>query len=148
MQIDVVVRGDRQAAELVGRLSRRLADGRPQLLGLVDKLLHAERERFAGRGARWRRLAPATIRAKAREGHDPRTLVLTGELMRSLTIRGYRHQIIEVRPGQLRFGTRLWYAKFHNRGLGVPRRTVVGLTRVQRKDVVAELRRLLIGDDL
>lgn len=146
MQVDVVVRGDRQASELVGRLSRRLEDGRPQLLGLVDMLLGAERERFAGRGGRWRKLAPSTVKKDAREDRDPRPMVLTGELMRSLTVKGYRNQRVEVRPGELRFGTRVFYARFYQKGEGVPKRVVVGLTRVQRKAVVDELRSLLFED--
>jgi phage gpG-like protein len=140
MRVDVVVRGDEQAERLLGRLARRLEDGTPQLLGLVDQLIEAEQERFAGRGIRWRRLAPST----SRQGRRP--LVLTGELMRSLTVRGYRGQIVEVRPGQLRFGTRVYYARFHQKGEGVPKRTVVGLTRIQKKSVVAELRSLLLED--
>lgn len=140
MQVDIVVRGAAQAEALLGRLTRRLEDGTPQMLGLVDQLIEAEDERFAGRGIRWRKLAPRT----ARQGRRP--LVLTGELMRSLTERGHPKQIVEVRPGQLRFGTRVYYARFHQKGEGVPKRVVVGLTRVQRKGVVDELRELLIGD--
>lgn len=144
MQVDVVVRGDREAVALLGRLSRRLADGRPQLVGLVDQLLGAQRERFAGRGQRWKRLAPSTLRWHRREGAGPQPLMLTGELARSLTIRGYRGQIVRVTPTSLTFGTRVWYARFHHKGVGVPRRTVVGLTRVQKKRVVDELRDLLM----
>lgn len=147
MQVDVVVRGDEQTARLLDRLSRRLDDGRPQLVGLVDQLLAAERERFAGRGARWRRLAPATGYKDEQAGRDRRPLVLTGRLMRSLTVRGHRDQLIEVRPGVLRFGTRVYYARFHQKGRGgLPKRTVVGLTRDQKSSVVSELRSLLLGD--
>lgn len=140
MQVDIVVRGIDQERQLLGRLARRLDDGRPQLLGLVDELIAAERQRFAGVGIKWRKLGPRT----AREGRRP--LVLTGALMRSLTVRGHPDQIVELRPGQLRFGTRIYYARFHQKGIGVPKRTVVGLTRIQRKSVVDELRDLLVGD--
>lgn len=146
MRVDVVVRGDRQASDLTRRLARRLSDGSPQLLGLVDQLLEAEQERFAGRGARWRKLSPLTVRKDRQQGRDPRPLVLTGELMRSLTVRGHPRQIVEVRPTQLRFGSSVYYARFHQRGEGTPRRTVVGLTRAQKHTIVAELRRLLLED--
>lgn len=147
MKVDLVVRGDEQTARLLERLTRRLDDGRPQLLGVVDQLLAAERARFAGRGARWRRLAPSTQAKDRQAGRDPRPLVLTGELMRSLTVRGHPQQRIEVRRDVLRFGTRVYYARFHHKGRGgLPRRTVVGLTRDQKSSVVSELRSLLLGD--
>lgn len=145
MQVDVVVRTG-ETAELVDRLSRRLADGRPQLLSLVDRLIAAERLRFMGVGQRWRRLAPATVRKDRQEGRNPQPMIVTGALLRSLTQVGDRDQIVRVRPGQLQFGTRVFYARFHQRGEGVPKRTVAGLTRQQRKGVVEDLRRLLLED--
>lgn len=142
MQVDVIVKGDRQAASLCHKLSRRLADGTPQFQGLVEALLEAQSERFAGRGTRWKRLSRATIR---REGPH-RTLVLTGQLMRSLTVRGASGQVVRITPSSLTFGTRIYYAHFHHKGKGVPRRTVVGLSKVQRKSAVQEWARLLMED--
>lgn len=143
MRVDVEVRGDREASELVSRLARRMEDGRPALRGLVDLILEAEQERFAGRGQRWKRLAASTLRRKKGRG---RPLVLTGELMRSLTVRGAPEQLVTITPRSLRFGTRVYYARFHQKGRGVPRRTVVGVTRVQKQSLVAELRRVLLED--
>lgn len=146
MQVDVTVTGAEQTAALVNRLSRRLADGTTQLKGLVDMLLEAESERFAGRGQRWKRISPRTLRKDAQERRDPRPMRVTGRLMRSLTIRGAPGQIVRVSPTTLTFGTSIFYAHFHHRGEGVPKRTLVGLTRVQRKRVVDELRDLLLTD--
>lgn len=146
MQVDVEVDA-RHASALVHKLVRRLDDDRPQLVGLVDTLIRAQQDRFAGRGgARWRKLAASTVREHARHGRGPQPLVLTGRLMRSLTRRGAAEQQITVRPGELRFGTRVWYAQFHQKGKGVPRRTVVGATRTVRARLVEELRRLLFDD--
>jgi phage gpG-like protein len=141
VQIDVEVRAKEPGA-LLHKLSGRLE--RPQLVGLIDTLVQAQQDRFAGRaGARWRKLAASTVREHARHGRGPQPLVLTGRLMRSLTQRGAPGQQITIRPGELRFGTRVWYARFHQKGQGVPRRTVVGATRVLRARLVDELRRLL-----
>jgi phage gpG-like protein len=147
VEIDVVVRGDQEAERLLERLGRRLEDGRPQLLALVDQLLALERLRFMGQGgARWRKLAASTV-AKDRQQHrDPRPMILTGRLMRSLTERGAPDQFIEVTPGMLRFGTRVYYARFHQRGKGVPRRAVVGATRRDRVLLVERLKALLLED--
>lgn len=143
MEVDVVVTGDRQASALLERLHRRLYDGTPQLLGLVDMLIEVERQRFAGRNVRWKRLAPATIR---QHGAHPR-LVLTGALMRSLTIRGARNMLVEVTPTGIRFGTRIYYARFLKAGSGGrPKRNPVGITKPQKKTLVNELRDLLLTD--
>lgn len=145
MQVDVVVR-EREAAQLVSRLARRLDDGRPALTGLVDRILFFQRERFEGRGTRWRKLAPSTQRKDLQQHRDPRTLVLTGALMRSLTVRGAPGQFLTITATDLRFGTRIYYAVFHRRGEGVPKRAPAGLTRAQRVDLVARFRRLLTQD--
>jgi hypothetical protein len=146
VQVDVAVRGDHEAVRLVSRLARRLDDGRPALVGLVDRILFFQRERFAGRGARWRKLSRATVRKDAAQDRDPRTLVLTGALMRSLTIRGAPGQFLRITATMLEFGTRIYYARFHRRGEGVPRRAPAGLTRTARIDIVERFRRLLTSD--
>lgn len=142
LQVGVDVRGTRRAAGLCDRLSRRLADGTPALRGIVDSLTDAQAERFAGRGRRWRRLSPETVRIDRQQGRDPRPLILTGTLMRSLTVRGAPGQLVHVGPTSLTFGSRVFYAKFQKH-MG---RNPVGLTRLQRLPLIAELRRLLIED--
>lgn len=147
MQVDVVVRGDREAARLLDRLARRLDDDRPQLRGLLDQILWAERARFvAGTGRRWRRLAPSTLRKDAAEGRDPRPMIESGALMRSLTVERAPGQRVQLRPNELRFGTTIYYARFHQRGKGVPKRAVVGLTRLQKTRLIDEFTRLLVDD--
>jgi hypothetical protein len=145
MQVDVVARTD-EALQLISRLQRRLDDGRPALTGLVDRILYFQRERFEGRGTRWRKLSPATQRLDRQQHRDPRPLVLTGALMRSLTVRGAPGQLLEITPSQLRFGTRIYYARFHKQGQGVPKRAPAGLTRIQRVELVDRFRQLLLAD--
>lgn len=140
MEVDVNVRGAAEAAEVRRRLARRLFDGSQQFRGIVDLLLESMAERFAGRGVRWRKLAPSTVRAEG--PHRP--LVLTGALMRSLTRPGAKGQVLRITGSRLMFGTRIFYAKFHQKGQGVPRRTVVGLSKQQRNGIVAEWGRLLV----
>lgn len=144
MQVDVVVR-DREAVQLVSRLARRLDDGRPALESLVDEILVFQTERFHGKGARWRKLSPATLRKHARHGRGAQPLLLTGALMRSLTERGAPGQFLEIRTNQLRFGTTIYYARFHKRGEGVPKRVPAGLTRAQRVELVDRLRSVLLS---
>jgi phage gpG-like protein len=157
VRVDVHV-DDRKAVAETEKLVRRLQDGRPALLGIVDLLLAAERERFSG--TRWARVAPATLARDARAGRDPRLMVVTGALMRSLTERGAPDQILTVTPTTLRFGTRVWYAVFHQKGSAhpsrdrkhratttsdrrLPRRPLAGVTRAQHAQIVSKLSSLL-----
>lgn len=66
--------------------------------------------------------------------------------MRSLTVRGAPGQFLVITSSVLRFGTRIFYARFHKRGDGVPKRVPAGLTRVQRVELVEHFRALLLHD--
>jgi hypothetical protein len=142
VNVQVIVRGEHEVAALVDRLAQRLEDGTPALMGLVDTMLEIESDRFAGRGQRWRKLAPETRRIDRQQGRDPRPNVNKGDMMRSLTQRGAPGQVVRVRPTSLRFGTSIWYARFAKK-LG---RNPVGVTRAQRRTLVDELKRLLLKD--
>lgn len=146
INVDVTVTGEKPTRALIARLSRRLADGRPQLRGIIDDLYAAHRARFRGQGQRWKPVKASTIKRDLRGGRDPRLMINTGALMRSLTARNAPGQIIRVTPTTLIFGTNIWYAKFHHHGDGVPKRTVVGLTRTQRAKIVADVKDLLFKD--
>lgn len=145
MQVDINVRAE-EAQRLVSRLTNRMADNRPALHGIVDLLLEAQQDRFQGRGIRWRRLSEETVRLDRQQGRDPRPLRLTGRLMESLTKRGAPGQIVRFTPTSVTFGTNVFTAQFHHKGKGVPRRTVVGLTRLQRQGLVRELHQRLVED--
>lgn len=147
MQVDVTVKGDRDAVELIERLAKRLDNGKSQLGSLVETIMAMQRGRFERRGVRWKRLAPSTLKKDAEQGRDPRTLVLTGATRRSLTVRGAPGQIIRITPTSLTFGTSLYQAKIQKRGnANLPKRSAAGLTRAQSKTLVSELRDLLLED--
>lgn len=140
MRVTVEVRGADQAASLLERIGRR-ANGRLVLRGLLDDIMAVQRERYEGKGVRWRKLAASTLATDRRQGRDPRPLIASGELMRSLTVPGHPEQVVKVRPGELRFGTSVFYARFHHKGQGgMPKRAVVGFSRVHRKRLIDELK--------
>jgi phage gpG-like protein len=141
MSIKVVVTGDRRRADRLEGLARRLGDQRPQLRSLVGQLAAAEAARFAGMGVNWQPPAKSTL-----AGRNPKLLVNSGRLMTSLTTIGDPDMVLQARAHSLRFGTSVFYARFHQRGQGVPRRRVVGVTRTQRQSLVNQLQALLIGD--
>lgn len=144
LRVDVAVTGNERSIELLDRLHSNLENGSGQLLSLVDSVIEAQQARFGGKGVRWRKLAAVTLRKHREEGAGTQPLVLTGALRDSLTERGNPNMRVELRPGTLRFGSRVFYAEFHQKGKGVPRRTVVGLSKDQRSDVVNQLRSFLM----
>ena len=131
-------------------LAERMRHNRPAFERLVGTMLQIEQQRFEGRGVRWRRLAPSTVATDRRQGRDPRTLVLTGALRRSLTVKGAPGQVVRLGDDYLTFGTRIYYAQFHKRGAGIrgggklPRRNPVGATKAQRSLLVDGLREFLV----
>jgi hypothetical protein len=143
LQVDVTLTGTRRSTELFERLESNLRDDK-QLLSIVDTLIDAQQDRFAGRGVRWKRLSPSSLRQHAKEGVGPQPLVLTGALRDSLTRKGDPNMRVELRPGNLRFGSRIFYARFHQKGKGVPRRTVVGVPKETRPVLATKLAAFLM----
>jgi hypothetical protein len=146
VQVHVEVVGGAVTHTVLRRLVVRAGEPRREFESLLDQLIEAERLRFAGTGARWRKLAPSTVREKARLGLDPRPMSRTGQLRDSLSVKGNPRMRVKIGPGWLRFGTTVWYARFHQRGAGVPKRTVIGLTRVQKRQVMDDMRAFFLAD--
>ena len=94
----------------------------------LDALFHAdEAERFEREGPGWKRLADATVQKKEQLGQPPEIMRATNELHRSLTTAATG--LAESNPYELKFGTDLHYARFHQYGTTkMPRREVVGVS--------------------
>jgi phage gpG-like protein len=116
---------------------------------IIHKLEQLETEQFDSEGARgsggWAPLAPATVAEKARRGLDPRILHATGRLRASLTARG-GDAIRESHPDEMRFGTDVPYAAFHQRGTArMPRRRGIELPATDRHMIfVQTIHRFLV----
>ena len=118
-------------------MGRRAQDVKPLDQVIRGIFLKAEEARFQGteQRPRWKPLADSTRERKAREGQDPRTLRATQVLHRSLTEPGAAMQVDEPTTGSFRFGTKVPYAFYHDTGTGVPKRKLVGLSKVRRTEV-------------
>jgi hypothetical protein len=144
VEVNVVARGDREAVALVDRLSRRLGDGRPALTGLVDEILAFQNERFHGKGTRWRKLARHAPRARPPRPRRPAARADRRADAIPHRARGARPVPRDPhRPAAVR--DPIYYARFHKRGQGVPKRVPAGLTRVQRGALVERLREVLLS---
>ena len=83
------------------------------------RLYKRAEEVFDSRGeGTWKSLSPITIK---RKGHA-RILIDSGRLKASYT--GGAEGIIRINKNTIAFGSKVPYAKYHERGLGVPKRSV------------------------
>lgn len=104
---------------------------RRDLEHIADDLRRDERSFFIAAsspaGQAWKPLSPLTVELK---GHST-ILVDTQEMMRSVTVQGHRDAIERIASNELTFGTRDPKAAKHQYGIGVPKRSFVGITRVR-----------------
>jgi phage gpG-like protein len=99
----------------------------------------SEQRRFDAGGPGWPPLADSTREKKERLGQDPRVLRATEVLYRSLTEPQAAMQIDEHSPDEIRFGTTVPYARFHDTGHGVPQRTLIELRPGERRQITEAL---------
>lgn len=142
LRVAIDVDGLDVAESTLDRLRGRASDLRAPLTQIGSELLRASRQQFrTGRG--WRRLSAATRARKARQGLDPRRLVATGALERSLT----RTSAARVSSADLTFGTTVFYARFHSGGTGrIPRRRPVTVRPAQRRAWREQITDHVLGD--
>lgn len=146
MRITLDVHGDRQLSRELVRFADAATDWRPVLSRIADFVISETGEQFDTEGGHasggWAPLKPATIRAKAARGLDPRILHAHGFLESSLTQRGDPNMILEVSRDELLFGSRLVYAGAHQNprpGSPLPQRRPVELTEQARRQIVRML---------
>lgn len=109
----------------------------------VERVFHeSERRIFDRAGPGWPPLAASTRQRKQREGLSPELLRATDALYESLT--GGAGGTELVTRDSFRFGTSVPYARFHEGGEGVPRRSLTDLTPNDRKQVTQALERFIV----
>lgn len=150
MLLELDAFGDRQVDRELLRFADRAVDATPAWAQIIIDLAHLEHEQFASEGALasagWAPLAPATVARKAAAGLDPRILHATGKLAASLTEPlGGGDAIREVAPDEMRFGTTVPYARFHQLGTErMPQRRPIELRERDRRALVQTLQRFLV----
>jgi hypothetical protein len=97
----------------------------------------------------WPRLADSTIERKQRQGQDARPERKSGALYRSLTADRARGVIDERKPQSLRFGTKLFYARWQNSGtLFQPARDLIELSWIERQMITRIVGRYIAKGDV
>lgn len=152
----MIIRGDRDAARrlrAVGARAKNVEEAWPNVGNmLATRISRQFLTEGAYFGTKWRKLKPATIVEKRRQGWPTKTLQRTGELKKSFT--GRPMNIEEYFPQSARFGSSLDKAVWHQRGtyrngkrVNPPRKMIVITAEVRRetKDI---LRRYILKKGL
>ena len=133
-------------AQLVRRLSRfgeNVKDFRPAFETIVDRLRVATEELFDAEGRGWPPLSPKY--AAWKEIHYPGQPIMrrTDTLYGSLVGRT-GGSILEIQPLEMRWGTSVDYARYHQQGAGVPQRRVINLAENEKVGIMKELQIYLV----
>jgi hypothetical protein len=145
--IGIEAHGDDVASRHLTGLAKRGRDPRPAFTKIIEDLRAGEAKWFASSGeGSWPKLAEATLADKARNGYPAQTLVRSGALLASLTAARGKQGRRTATTKQMRFGSRVFYARFHQTGSGVPRRPpLVPTDQRTRRKMVGDVRSHLLG---
>lgn len=141
MRIELDASGDKQISRRIVRIAGRAVDGRPVFELLATRFMRIEARQFSSQGrfasGGWPPLTPRTRARKREQGHDPRILHATHRLRDSLTQRSHPDQELTITDEFMVFGTRVPYARPHQRGsTTAPRRRPIELREQDRRETV------------
>ena len=154
MRLEISLAGDVQVSRELLRFAGRIEDASPAFRWIADDLKAWEKKQFRTKGryasGGWADLKDATIAQKRRHpnpvvrANATNPLRATGRLMESLT--GGNEEYFElVQPHQLVVATLVPYAKFHQRGKGVPQRRPLEVRARDRTGMVKTLQEFMVG---
>jgi phage gpG-like protein len=147
MRFEFEAQGDKLIARKLLRYADRAVHAQPAFEAMADTLRGYEKRLFdsqgASGGARWDDLADSTRRGKAGANLDPRVLHATLALRKSLTEEHHPDHEEIVTENQLIFGSTVPYARYHQKGEGVPKRRPLQYTEPQKKYLLKKLQRYL-----
>lgn len=144
MRVEILQRGVVKAYRELDDLHDRASDVRPAWDAIMEDLQDASRSQFqTGRG--WAPTDEDTKARDARGGRDPRLMRVSGALENSLTQDNARGAIRDKTPREMRYGTSIFYAAFHQFGQGVPERKLVDVDARMEKKMAKRLENYLLG---
>jgi hypothetical protein len=145
--LSIYAKGDEQAARTIALLGKRGQDPRPAFRQIIEELRVAEDLWFRSHGSgAWPHLADATREAKARRGEPSDILVASGALGHSLTVKRGQQSTRSATKTRMRFGSKVWYGRFHKLGDGVPKRDpLIPVDARARRRMVKDVRDFMLG---
>ena len=135
MKFEVLIFGEQALATKFTRMGDDALDASPAFDNVAEYLFKITDTTFNSQGRRgggsWRMLTPKWAKYKAKRGWDTRILHQFGNLRESVTRRGAKGQILDIRPQSLLFGSDLEYAARHQFGVPgkTPKREFVKVTK-------------------
>jgi len=143
--------GFQEAAQNLRELGKNAVEGlREPLEEISFEMMEIEEKIFnsGGRrgGGQWKPVTYRWARRKAKLGGDPRTMHFQRHLRRSLTYSGDPNMLRKINPreGTIIFGSKLPYARSHQKGLhGMPQRVIIKFLRGDRQRFAMRVNRYL-----
>ncbi|UOF76904.1 virion morphogenesis protein [Bacteriophage sp.] len=154
LRISFEIEGSTEFDRTFTRFAENLRDMRQLWPGVITELGLITEEQFKGEGigrsGRWANLSPAYARWKAKHYPGKPILQRTSRLYRSLTQRNNADNVVDARPDELVFGSKVPYGVYHQRGGGrLKRRPVFDLNERQKTRLLKaiQVRLLKAGRD-
>ena len=146
------IEGVAQMARVLGISAKRVKDLRPVWDDIADDFVKKERTLFSRQGSvagwnAWSPLNPDYVKWKASKGFSTKILRRKGDLRDSLTKRGDSNFIFKPRKLGMEIGTKVPYAKYHQRGVPknkLPKREPIRITNPQRKGWTKMIQKFVI----
>lgn len=143
------IMGDEQLVRGLSRFADDVKDLREPFREIVKEFHKIEQKQFQSEGGYgsggWAPLSPRTVELKQRAGFPDKILVRERFLIESLTGET-PWSITEVRPLEMRVGSKLEYARFHQKGTGaMPARPVIDLTEGDKMTFMKTIQRYLVN---
>lgn len=134
--LTLTVNGVEQQLGRLGKIGSNIKNLQPAFKAASVLVMESVNRNFmeGGRPDKWQTLRPLTIRSRKGSG-SPEPLRDTGMLMNSIGVPG-QSGILAFTPWSVRVGTNVPYAKFHNDGIGVPKREFMILQEEDIEKVV------------
>jgi phage gpG-like protein len=149
LNVHLEISGEVQFSRSFTRFAEQLTDLRDLWPGVVTDLRESIEEQFdseggAGKSGAWPSLSKSYAAWKSRKFPGKPILQRTGRLVKSLTGNS-PDTIVDPKPDSLEFGTRVPYAKYHQRGAGkLPRRRLIDLNERQKARLMKTIQRRLL----
>lgn len=143
------IMGDKQLARGLSRFADDVKDLKEPFREIVKQFYEIEEKQFQSEGGYgsggWKPLSPRTVELKRKAGFPNKILVREKFLMESLTGKN-PWSIAEVRPLEMRVGSKLEYARFHQKGTStMPARPVIDLTEGDKMTFMKTIQRYLVN---
>lgn len=152
-RISLEIDGEAQFDRVFRRFDAHLSDLRPVWEAVRDEFWEIEKEQFqsggaAGASGKWKPLSPKYEAQKVNKYGTfallAGTLIATEALYKSMT-RQTGDSIVDIQKDGIAIGTKLPYAKYHQRGIGrLPQRKIIDFSEKQKTGMMKKVQRKIL----